>query len=123
VGKKMGQIMIGLMMPAMRKVQNAAERAEQVQRNLHLAFALSAYHRDRGLYPSKLDDLAPKYLSVIPDDLFSGKSLIYRPTKTGYLLYSVGVNGRDENGRGFDDEPPGDDLSVAVPLPKLKQKK
>jgi len=37
----------------------------------------------------------PKYLAKIPIDLFSGKALIYRPTKWA-TLYSVGVNGKDE---------------------------
>jgi hypothetical protein len=41
----------------------------------------------------------------------------------GYLLYSVGVNGKDDGGRQFDDDPPGDDLSVRMPLPELKRKK
>ncbi len=74
-------------------------------------------------YPAKLDDLAPKYLAAVPDDLFSGKPLVYRPTSKGYLFYSVGVNGKDEGGRSRDDDPPGDDLPVAMPLPALKPKK
>jgi hypothetical protein len=36
----------------------------------------------------------------------------------GYLLYSLGPNGIDDQGRGFNDEPPGrDDISVRMPLP------
>jgi hypothetical protein len=66
--------------------------------------------------------LAPKYLKRIPSDLFSGQALIYRPNEDGYLLYSVGVNGKDEDGRGHDDEPAGDDLSVRIPLPELRRK-
>src|SRR5262249_24997976 len=38
------------------------------------------------------------------------------------LLYSVGVNSRDEQGRGLEDDPRGDDLSVRMPLPKLREK-
>ena len=55
--------------------------------------------------------------------LFAGKPLIYRPSETGYLLYSVGVNGKDDEGRWYDDDPPGDDPSVRMPLPELKPKK
>ena len=86
---------------------------------MHIALALAAHHRDRGRYPAKLNDLAPKYLPAIPDDLFSGKPLIYRLTDNGYLLYSVGVNGRDDEGQSADDDPRGDDLPVRMPLPKL----
>ena len=110
-------------MPADSKVQNAYDRDEQVQRNLQVAFALAAYRRDHGSYPAKLDDLAPKYLAAVPDDLFSGQAVLYRLSDKGYLLYSVGVNGEDEGGRPFDDEPAGDDLPVRMPLPELKPKK
>jgi hypothetical protein len=35
----------------------------------------------------------------------------------------VGVNGKDEGGRWYDDVPPGDDPGVRMPLPELKRKK
>jgi hypothetical protein len=116
-GEWFGDLMIGLMFPGYDKVNSSAERIEQVQRNLHLAFALAAYHSDHGRYPAKLDELVPKYLEKIPDDLFSGKALIYRVEDDGYLLYSVGPNGVDDDGRGYDDQPRGDDISIRMPVP------
>jgi hypothetical protein len=62
-----------------------------------------------------MEELAPTYLPEVPLDLFSGKSLIYRPAENGYLLYSVGVNRRDDQGRSFEDDPPGDDLPIRMP--------
>jgi hypothetical protein len=120
-GKLIGDLMMALLVPAVMKVQQAADRTEQIHRNLHLAFALAAYKADKGAYPKKLGVLAPKYLPSVPTDLFSGKALIYRPSENGYLLYSVGVNGRDDDGRSYDDDPPGDDLPVRMPLPKLRE--
>ena len=102
---------------------NTFDRSEQVHRNLRIAFALAAYHSDNNRYPAKLNDLAPKYLAAVPDDLFSGKPLIYRVTDKGYLFYSVGINGKDEEGRSLDDDPAGDDLPVRMPLPELKRAK
>jgi len=122
-GKAIGDVLIGLLVPAIRKVQSAEDRIEQVQRNLQVAFALAAYQRDNRRYPAKLDDLAPKYLAAVPNDLFAGKPLIYRPTEKGYLFYSVGANGIDDGGRWLDDDPPGDDPGVRMPLPELKPKK
>jgi hypothetical protein len=116
-GERFGEIMVGMMLPGYEKRQASADRIEQVQRNLHLAFALAAYHSDHGRYPAKLDELAPKYLETIPDDLFSGKPLIYRLEDDGYLLYSVGPNGVDDDGRGYDDQPRGDDVSIRIPVP------
>jgi hypothetical protein len=108
-------------LPAQRRVQEAADRGEQGQRNLYLAFALAAYQLDQGSYPKTLDALAPKYLTKIPDDLFTGKPLVYRPSEKGYLLYSFGPDGKDDEGRGTKDEPKGDDLSVRMPVPKPKK--
>ncbi len=122
-GKAISDILIGLLLPATRKVQSAFDRTEQVQLNLRLAFALAAYRSDNGNSPAKLEDLAPQYLATIPGDLFSGKALVYRLSEKGYLFYSVGVNGKDEEGRWFDDDPPGDDVGVRIPLPERKQKK
>lgn len=121
-GEKIGNILIGLMAPALNKVQAAADRCEQMQYNLHLAFALAAYQRDRGRYPEELAALTPKYIDKIPIDLFSGKPLVYRPSANGYLLYSIGVNGRDDEGQGTEDDPQADDLSVRMPLPQAKPK-
>jgi hypothetical protein len=120
-GKILGEALIGLMLPAMGKAQEAENRAEQTQRNLQIAFALAAYRQEQGSYPAKLEALVPKYLARVPGDLFSGKALIYRPTEKGYLLYSVGANGKDEGGRSYDDNPPGDDLLVRMPLPPLRR--
>jgi len=122
VSKLLGDILATLLLPAACKVQQAADRNEQVGRNLHLAFALAGYHGEHGCYPVALDALAPKYLNQVPDDLFSGKALIYCPLENGYLLYSIGVNGKDDGGRGREETPSGDDLAVRMPLPKPKQK-
>src|SRR5262249_45693139 len=121
-GKAIGDIIVCQMAPLFHKVQQAADRAEQRHANLHIAFALACYQRENGQYPSKLEALAPKYLPAIPKDSFSGKALIYRPSEKGYLLYSVGVNGEDEERRGDQDDPPGDDLAVRMPFPKVSRK-
>ena len=117
--RKISDLLVRLLMPT-SIVQSTSDRCEQTQRNLHVAFALAAYHRDNKRYPGKLEDLAPKYLAAVPNDIFSGKALKYRPAEKGYLLYSIGVNGKDEEGRWFDDDPPGDDPRVIMPLPELK---
>lgn len=117
-GRVIGDVLIAQLVPAVLKVQTAADRGEQTQRNLHLAFALAAYRAEQGRYPKALDALAPKYVAQVPPDLFSGKALIYRPAKNGYLLYSVGVNGKDEGGRWLNEDPRGDDLNVRMPLPE-----
>lgn len=104
--------------------QDRIDRAEQMHQNLRVAFALAAYRHDLGHYPKKLDELAPKYLASVPNDMFADRPLVYRPADDGYLLYSVGVNSKDENGRIiYEDDNWSDDLSVWMPLRKLKPRK
>jgi len=121
VGMRMVQLFFYSAGQVAQSMQKSADRGEQTQRNQRVAFALAAYRRDHGRYPMKLDDLAPKYLAQVPDDLFSGKALIYWPSADGYLLYSVGVNGQDDGGRTHGDEPSGgDDIRVRMPRPEAK---
>jgi hypothetical protein len=114
VSEKIVVVLLGLLAPAVQKMGDAGDRAEQTARHGVLAFALAAYHADHKKYPPALADLSPKYLKQVPDDLFREEPLIYRPTDDGFLLYSVGVNGKDDGGRSFD-QPPADDLVVRVP--------
>jgi hypothetical protein len=121
-GEILGDVLAAQLLHPPRKFQEAADRSEQLQRNRHVAFVLALYQRDQGTYPKKLEDLAPTYLAEIPVDLFTGKALKYVPSNSGYSLYSFGVNGRDDQGRTSEDNPPGDDLAVRMPLPKLPEK-
>jgi hypothetical protein len=122
-GEVAGFFVFGLMLPAFEKMTQAADRCQQYHTNSRIAFALAAYHCDHGRYPAKLDELSPKYLEQIPDDLFSGNSLIYRLEGNGYFLYSVGQNGIDDGGRSFEDEPRGDDIVIRMPVPEPKNEK
>jgi RNA polymerase sigma factor (sigma-70 family) len=122
VSKRLGNWLVAFYLQGLRQVREAIDRAEQAQRNRYVAFALAAYRGEIGRYPEKLDALTPKYLAEMPNDLFSGGALVYRPSGDGYLLYSVGVNGRDDDGRGADDSPPGDDPCVRMPLPEPPRK-
>jgi hypothetical protein len=119
VNKRIGHILICLLLPAVSKVQDAVDRTRQTHDNLRLAIALEMYHRDNKAYPKALGNLAPKYLKAVPKDLFSGKALIYKPEGKGYLLYSVGANGKDDGGKGSGDG--GDDLVVRMRLPAPKK--
>jgi hypothetical protein len=127
-GQAVGDLMMWLVRPGwlarpgVRTVQQNVDLARQTQDNLWLAFALAWYQRDHGRYPPKLAALAPRYLKRIPGDLFSGKALIYRPARNSFLVYSVGLNGKDEGGRGHDGRPPGDDLSVRLAPPRVPKK-
>jgi hypothetical protein len=88
-----------------------------------LAFALASYRVDHGVYPAALAELAPKYVAEVPKDLSGDGELRYRREGKGCLLYSVGVNGKDDGAKGLDDrknEEDWDDVAVRLPGPKPK---
>jgi hypothetical protein len=85
-----------------------------------LAFALAAHRADHGGYPEELGDLRPKYIPCVPKDAFNNDAdLHYARHDDGYLLYSVGPNGRDDGGKSVEDCKKGDegwdDIVVRAP--------
>lgn len=115
VSERIGAVYLSLLMPSFEKLVDATDRSEQIHRNGLLLTALGGYFADEKQYPEKLADLAPKYIASVPEDVFSGKAMIYRKTETGYLFYSIGVNGKDDGGTLTTDDPRGDDIGVRVP--------
>jgi hypothetical protein len=89
-----------------------------------LGFALAAYRADHGAYPAKLADLAPNYVAEVPKDIFNNSELHYRLEGKGYLLYSVGVNGKDDGAKSCENRKnvveDWDDIVVRVPAPEQK---
>jgi len=61
--------------------------------------ALRCYLSEHGRAPAQLNELVPNLLSTIPLDPFGGQSLIYKPTGTNWLLYSIGPDGVDDGGK------------------------
>ena len=112
--------LITLLLPAVRQAHRAEDRITQRMQNLEVALALSAWRSEHDSYPKSLADLVPKYLAVAPTDRFNSEPLHYSTTPDGYLFYSVGDNGKDDEGHSFDDNPRGDDLPVKMPKPPAK---
>lgn len=65
-----------------------------------IANALSAYRTDCNSYPTMLDELQPKYFAKLPKDPYGKGTFRYHRTNDGYVIYSVGPNGKDEDGYG-----------------------
>ncbi|MDR1923463.1 MAG: hypothetical protein LBQ66_03720 [Planctomycetaceae bacterium] len=87
-----------LMFPSFGAFANAEARLETLKDLLRISFALELYQRENGQYPDKLEVLAPKYISAIPNDIFTSNELTYKKNDNGYILYSFGQNEIDDNG-------------------------
>ncbi|MBL8818230.1 MAG: hypothetical protein JNL58_19540 [Planctomyces sp.] len=81
---------------------------------LKTMFALEVYERRNGRYPDSLSDIVPSVLAEPAIDPCSGEELRYQQTSTGYRLYSLGENCRDDAGQTFGETPSGDDLIVRM---------
>jgi hypothetical protein len=65
--------------------------------------ALERHRLAHGRYPAQLGDLVPRYLTVLPLDIFDGQPLRYTGNPgSGYQLHFVGVNERDDGGKEDD---------------------
>jgi hypothetical protein len=67
------------------------------------ALAIERFRLPTDELPARLEELVPRYLPQVPIDPFDGRPIRYRRRQTGYLLYSVGVDGRDNDGREQDE--------------------
>jgi hypothetical protein len=118
ISKRFGSIFVALMTPAAGAAWSAEDRWRMQSELTKLAFALAAYHAKHSRYPANLTTLVPKYLKEVPKDIFNDDGdLHYAWTGDGYLLYSVGENGKDDGGKGRDDAKNGegwDDLAVRM---------
>jgi hypothetical protein len=127
VSERLGQILILLNLPCLEVVFQIEARGDQNLELIRFQLLLAAYRADHDKYPAQLSDLTPDYLAEVPLDPFTAKPLIYRLQPKGYVLYSVGVNGKDDGGLSYEDQPEEpstdcdyDDLIVQIPL-KLRQ--
>ena len=107
-----GDMLVSMFFPTISRAFELFYEARMKLDLTRLSLALAAWRSEKGGYPAELDELSPVYLKAIPNDLFTGKALIYKPRSSGYLLYSVGCNMKDDGGKDRDAD--GDDVVVKV---------
>jgi type II secretory pathway pseudopilin PulG len=94
-----GNLLIEILAPAVGRVIELGNRIETEVQATVAIIALQRYRQDKGQYPDSLNDLiAAGFLKELPIDPWSDKPLIYRKTDTGFTLYSVGLNFKDDGG-------------------------
>jgi hypothetical protein len=64
-----------------------------------LSLGIERYRLRTGRTPDTLDALVPEYLVAVPQDPFDGQPLRYKQRENGYVVYSLGVNLRDDGGK------------------------
>lgn len=107
-----------MLLPALEK---AIEKDVEGIVNLEVARTALAVQRFRlaqGKLPAVLGDLVPVYLDAVPVDPFDGQQLRFKPLAAGFVVYSVGRDGEDNDGRAKNAEgrqfQPGTDITFTV---------
>ncbi|MGI8978261.1 MAG: hypothetical protein ACR2FY_03450 [Pirellulaceae bacterium] len=95
--------------PQNRLQQSSKEGREKLQgrvqaslRVVQYVLALELYFREQGSFPQELSTIQTAFELPPLTDPYTDSAPIYRRTKDGYLLYSIGANGRDDGGKFLD---------------------
>ncbi len=94
----LSNIFIRLLTPVFSHLPDSRYRAVVRYDLARVTLALAAFKAEKDEYPAKLAALVPGYIKAVPRDVFSDKPVIYKRDGKGYLLYSVGVNMKDDGG-------------------------
>jgi len=97
-----GRVLINILVPALDNAREVFFIYRARLRGTALFLAVRAYQLDhRGQPPVALADLAPGYIDGLPADPFGkgGARFAYSVTGDSWMVYSVGPNQRDDEGR------------------------
>ncbi len=125
ISKQVARIILRLALPIQTTVADIVDRATMHSQLIRVGFALAAYRADHGTYPQTLARLVPEHIEHIPMDIFTQQPLKYTTTEAGYILYSVGLNGKDDGGVSAYDGPHSQantDIVLRVPCAPRRSK-
>ncbi len=106
VSGRVADILIALVAPAFDACVLAEDRWVVQHEILTTGLAAAVYAHEHGRLPESLDQLVPKYLPQVPEDILSdppGVSLRFKKTDAGCIIYSAGRNRRDDQGRTLEE--------------------
>lgn len=98
-GKTHFYILSSMLLPAMSKAVVTDAGCFARLRLAKTAVAVERFRLANGRYPDSMEEVVPGFISVLPTDPFSGQPLRYKRIAKGYVVYSVGADGRDDGGR------------------------
>ncbi len=90
--------MLDRSLPAYRAVRMTFEKAKGLREGALLGIALQLYRREHGKWPESLNQLVPLSLPSLPIDRINGGPLRYRIVDGQPVIYSLGVDGKDDGG-------------------------
>lgn len=92
-------LMLTLQTPAHQRVNQLTWRLKTGREALLTVLAVMRYQKDKGRYPSGLNELLREgYLKKLPMDPYSEGPLVYKKSETGFIIYSIGMDLKDDGG-------------------------
>lgn len=77
----------------------AAAQVTALVRAARVIVAIERFRQaSRGALPLSIDAVVPAYLPAVPGDPYSGQPMRYRALSSGYVVYSVGSDRKDDGG-------------------------
>lgn len=61
--------------------------------------AVQRYRLANGNLPNTLEDLVPSYIDAVPEDPYDGRTIRYDELETGFVVYSIGEDKKDDGGK------------------------
>ena len=92
--------MAGVLIPNAVTVMFKRATLDAVFETARIGMACKIYKNLHGDFPEDLAELAPEILGTIPVDPFTGHPYIYKRQDSGFIVYSIGSNLKDDGGRG-----------------------
>ncbi len=101
-GEDGSRLFRGIPTPAMmvdgcRRMTHALAQSAALIRSARVALAVDSYRTEHSRLPDTLSDL-PTVAGAGFADPFTGRPLIYRRRESGFSVYSLGENGKDDGG-------------------------
>jgi hypothetical protein len=92
--------MAGALVPNITATLLKRATLEAIYDTARIGMACKIFRNLHGDFPEDLAELSPEILEEIPIDPFTGHPFIYKKQDSGFIVYSVGSNLKDELGRG-----------------------
>jgi len=91
-------MLASLFLPSSSRTFTAVQRTQAKLRCASVALAAERYRQEQGRWPTALRELYPKHCPEVLVDPFNGQPLRLKKTDEGLAIYSVGVDGSDNDG-------------------------